>query len=319
MDVPDWLDQRILAAVSRRGRRLLTYDELIEEGASPQEILGRVRRGCWRRVHHAVYLVGTGDLNWQEEILAGVLAGGATAAAAGLSGGRLFDLGNFGGPVVVMLSSETTVSAKGVRAYRTQRTVPRTTRQGVPVVCIEEVLLGMASSLTTRQVHQAFTTAWRRNDTSPKRVLDYIAENGGRGVRGSHRLRQVAAVYADSERGPGSEAEADFLFDLCAELDKRGIERPALQLVIDVRGGREKVVPDTAWPIRRKVIEMMGLAAHGDYERQADDVERAAAIRAAGWELEEVTPKQMSERRQRTIERLIDFLQRPNVAWPGAA
>ena len=319
MDVPDWLDQRILAAVSRRGRRLLTYDELIEEGASPQEILGRVRRGCWQRVHHAVYLAGTGELTWQEEILAGVLAGGDSAAAAGLSGGRLWDLGNFGGPIVVMLSSETTVSAKGVRAYRTQRTVPRTKRQGVPVVCIEEVLLGMASALTPRQVHQAFTTAWRRNDTSPKQVLDYIDRNGGRGVRGSRRLRTVAAVYADAARGPGSEAEADFLFDFCAELDKRGIERPELQLTIDVRGGREKVVPDTAWPVRRKVIEMMGLAAHGDYERQADDVERAAAIRGAGWDLEEVTPKQMRERRERTIERLIEFLERPNAVWPPAA
>jgi hypothetical protein len=186
---------------------------------------------------------------------------------------------------------------------------PGTKRHGIPCVVIEHALLEAAAVLPKRDVHQLLTSAWRKRLTTPKKVLAHVQAHGGRGVRGTCRLREVAELYATTKRGPGSEAEADFLFDFYAALDAAGIEHPELQFAIDVRGGTEKVVPDFVWPVRRKVIEMKGLEAHGDYRIQDEDVERESAIRAAGWGLDCVTPRAMRERPQQTIARLISFLE----------
>ena len=317
MDRDGWVDQRILAAVTRRGRRLLTYDELIDAGIAAREITGRVTRGSLQRIHGRIYLVGAGELSWQEDILAGALAGGETAAASHFSAARLWGLGEFGGPVHVTISVETTLSATGVRVHRTKRQIPTSTVGGVPCVCVEEALLGIAGRLPERAVHQSLTNAWRRGLTTPKRVLAYVDDLGGPGVKGTRRLRPVASLYVHHKRAPGSDAESGFLFDFRAALEVNGIEEPVLQMPIEldpVTG--VKATPDSVWPARWKVIEMMGLEAHGNYEVQADDVERADAIRAAGWDLAEVTPRQMNERREKTIARLIRFLQTPNAHWP---
>jgi hypothetical protein len=304
------LDRRILAAVTRRGRRLLTHAELIEEGASNRQIQVRCQRGTMQRVHDEVYLVGAGALTWLERVEAGVLAGGPTAAASVFTALGLWGLPNFSPHSVhIEVAYETTLVASGVTVHRTRRPVPTTSIHGIRVVCLEEALLQVAARVSTRSVHQLMTTAWRMNKTTPRKVLLHLERYGGRGVAGVCRLREVAELYAGTARGPGSEAEADFLHDLLAALDAVGIERPELQHVIPVRGGIEKSVPDFAWPRRRKVIEMKGLSAHGDYVIQDEDNERESAIRAAGWELDTVTPRAMRERPGQTIARLVRFLQ----------
>jgi hypothetical protein len=303
------LDRRILAAVSRRGRRLLTHAELVEEGATNREIEGRCDRGTLQRVHDEVYLVGAGELSWLERLLAAVLAGGETAKAHGFSAVAVWGLPNYSpGSVHVEVAHRTELVARGVVAHRTRRAVPTEVIAGIRVVCLEEALLQVAARVSTRTIHRLLTTAWRMNKTTPRRVLLHLERYGGRGVRGVRRLREVAELYDGTRRGPGSEAEADFLYDFLAALDAAGIERPELQHVIPVRGGAEKVVPDFTWPARRKVIEMKGLSAHGDYLIQDEDNERESAIRAAGWELDTVTPRSMRERPEATIARLVRFL-----------
>lgn len=313
---PPTVDQRILAAVTRRGRRLLTLDELLEADVSEESVYCRANNGVLQRIHHAVYQVGAGDLTWQEGILAGVLAGGPTARACGFSTLRLFGLTDYAnGQVLVAITAKTECRADGVTFTRTRRTPPSTIEQSVPTVVVEHALLDVASRLPKRDLHRLVTDAWRKRLTTPQKVLDHIGAHGGRGVKGTRKLREVAELYQEAKRGPGSTAEARFLFDFCAALDAAGIEHPELQVVIDVRGGTEKVVPDFVWPARRKVIEMKGLAAHGDYVIQDEDVERESAIRAAGWDLDCVTPRAVRERREKTMARLVRFLQTPNEHW----
>lgn len=303
------VDRHILAAVTRRGRRLLTHAELVEAGATNKEIEGRCRRGTLQHVHDEVYLVGAGDLPWYEQLLAGVLAGGETAAASRYSALRLWGLTDYSPRSVhVEVAHGTTLTAAGVTRHRTRRGVPTTVIDGIRVICLEEALLQLAARASRREVHRQLTTAWRMRKTTPAKVLDHLEQHGGRGVRGVRRLREVAAIYAGASRGPGSEAEADFIHDFLAALEGAGIERPELQFVIAARGGIDKVVPDFAWPRRRKVIEMKGLSAHGDYLIQDEDNERESLIRAAGWDLATVTPRSMRERPTATIARLLRFL-----------
>lgn len=96
---------------------------------------------------------------------------------------------------------------------------------------------------------------------------------------------------------------------LFTELDARGIERPELQGIVDVGAGGRKVSCDCLWRKRKKVLEMMGLSAHGDYVRQDEDTERAAAIRAAGYDLLEITPRAIRERPKRTVASIIRWLE----------
>lgn len=309
MDGETGLDRRILAAVTRRGRRLLTFAELIEEGATNKQIEVRCRRGTMQRVHDEVYLVGAGSLPWTERLLAGVLAGGPTAKADSFSAAAMWGLPNLSPRAVhVEVAHGTELVASGVTVHRTRREVPTVMIDGIRVVCIEEALLQLAARLPARTMHQLVTSAWRMHKTTPLRLLTHLDLHGGRGVHGVRRLREVAELYAEKRRGPGSEAEADFLYDFRVALEAAGVEAPELQLVIPVRGGLERLVPDFAWPARRKVIEMKGLSAHGDYVIQDEDNERESLIRAAGWDLATVTPRSMRERPAHTIDRLVRFL-----------
>jgi len=313
MDGEAGLDRRILAAVSRRGRRLLTHAELVEVGATNREIEGRVHRGTLQRIHDEVYLVGAGALTWHERLDAGVLAGGEIAAANLFSALVVWGLPDYSpGSVHVQVAHGTEAVARGVTVHRTRRTVPTKVVGGIRVVCLEEALLQAAALLPARDIHRLLTASWRMHRTTPRKVLLYLEDHGGRGVRGGRRLREVADLYAGSRRGPGSDAEADFIFDFLAALGPAVIERPELQHVIPVRGGADKVVPDFTWPARGKVIEMKGLSAHGDYVIQDEDNEREEAIRAEGWELTVVTPRSMRERPDATIARLLRFLGGPN-------
>jgi hypothetical protein len=312
MDGEAGLDRRILAAVSRRGRRLLTHAELIGIGATNREIEGRVHRGTLQRIHDEVYLVGAGELTWHERVHAAVLAGGETAAANLFSALVVWGLPDYSpGSVHVQVAHGTELVARGVTVHRTRRTVPTRIIGGIRVVCLEEALLQAAARLPARDIHRLLTAAWRMHKTTPRKVLRHLEEHGGRGVRGVRRLQEVAELYAEHRRGPGSDAEADFFFDFLAALDAAGIERPELQHVIAIRDGADKVVPDFIWPARGKVIEMKGLSAHGDYVIHDEDNEREEAIRAAGWELTVVTPRSMRERPDATIVRLLRFLGGP--------
>lgn len=260
MDGEAGLDRRILAAVSRRGRRLLTHAELVEAGATNREIEGRCDRGTLQRIHDEVYLVGAGTLTWHERLQAGVLAGGETAVGSLFSALVVWGLPDYSpGAVHVQVAHGTDLVARGVTVHRTRRTVPTKVVGRIRVVCVEEALLQAAARLPARDIHRLLTTAWRMRRTTPRKVLRYLEDHGGRGVRGVRRLQKVAELYAETRRGPGSEAEADFLFDFLEALDAAGIERPELQYPIAIRGGTEKVVPDFTWPGRRSVIEMKGL------------------------------------------------------------
>jgi hypothetical protein len=287
----------------------LTHAELVEEGATNRQIEHRCDRGTMQRVHDEVFLAGPGAPTWHERLHAGVLAGGPTARAALFSALRLWGLKDYSPKSLhVEVRHGTTLTADGIVRRRSRRDVPTTVVDGIRVICVEEALLQLAAKASKREVHRLLTAAWRMRKTTPKKVLVHLEAHGGRGVRGVRKLREVAELYAGMTRGPGSDAEADFLFDFRTALDAAGIEPPELQHVIPTRGGTERVVPDFTWPRRRKVIEMKGLSAHGDYVIQDDDVEREADIRAAGWALEVVTPRAMRERPERTITRLLRFL-----------
>ena len=283
----DALDARILAAVTRRGRRLLTMAELKEEGCSERQAQLRVRKKVWQSPYRGVYLIGVPPTTWEEDALAATLAGGPRSKISEFSAVRLRGLGRLGGPriqITVPASSE--VHAEGVMVRRSRRDLPYTLVHGIRCTTVEQTLLDVAAVLPGRLLHQLFTTAWRRRMTTPKKVLSHLDHYGGAGVKGTGKLRRVVGIYEGRPRPPGSEAEADFFWDMLDAVKAAGIEPPVLQFRLDL--GRDEVYTiDFAWPARRKLVEVMGSVAH------------------------EEAPKSLKDNPQATIRRVINFLRAP--------
>ena len=303
----DALDARILAAVSRRGRRLLTMDELLEEGVSHRQIeyrVGVAKR--WRRVHPKVIDVGAGPLSRFDRVQAATLVG---TNATGFTTLWLHDIGDYSpGTIEVAIGFRQSLRLDGVNVRRHRHEVPVRPVRGVPSVCIEQALIDVAPTLPPKMLHRAFTKAWRKRLTTPRRMLRYLDEHAGRGVAGGGKLRRVVALYEKSSRAPGDDYEADLLFILSPALKAAKIEAPVLQFGLKIDGGRREATIDLAWPDRGKVIEVMGLDSHGDYVAQDYDYERAAAIRRLGWDLREIAPRAIRERPEQTVRDIITWL-----------
>jgi hypothetical protein len=166
-------------------------------------------------------------------------------------------------------------------------------------------LLDVAPRLPLRILHRVFTRAWRKRLTTPRRVPAHLDRYGGKGVRGTTRLRSVVRLYHSVKRCPGDDYEADLLWLLIPALEAAGIEPPELQFTIKIFDGRAEATVDFAWPRRKKLIEVEGLDTHADYEAGDYDNERAAEVRALGWDLRVVAPKAINERPDATVARLV--------------
>jgi hypothetical protein len=260
-------------------------------------------------------LVGAGALTRPEVLLAATLASdGRPSASSHFSSLWLRGFGDWTKRPEVTVEHDTDIVARGVTVHRTRRLIVPEQVQGVPCTSIEQTLLDVAPRLPERTLHQILTSAWRQRATTPEKVLVHIEHFGGRGVNGTRKLRRVADVYSGKDRPPGSEAEADYTWDLMHALEAAGIEPPVLQFRIDL--GRGVVVTiDFGWPERRKLLEVMGAAAHADYVRQDEAYERATLIRAQGWDLRDVAPRALRERRYATIASIVRWLQ-TSVASP---
>ncbi|HEX7168379.1 MAG TPA: hypothetical protein VF230_15470 [Acidimicrobiales bacterium] len=305
------LDEAIAALADSRGRRMVTRGEVLALGGSDDEIEWRVEHRRWTRLHDAVYLVGVGAPSWEERVLAACLAGGATAVASHRAAIRLWGLdGLASAPVEVTVVHSTQVVIEGAVVHRSRRLEPIRWIRGIPVTSPERTLLESGAIVPPVVTEKAFASAWRAGATSPEKCLAYCRDCGGKGRTGTRRLREIAAQYADGHRAPGSAAEVLLWRMLTPALADAGIEMPIRQFEIPLRDGSVAVV-DSCWPLRRKVVEVAGLAFHGDIRSHDYDVEREAAIEEAGYQVRTVTPRALVDRPTSTIASLLRFLGGP--------
>jgi hypothetical protein len=150
---------------------------------------------------------------------------------------------------------------------------------------------------------KAFAWAWRRGLTTPEKFERYLEHHGGKGRRGTRRLREVVALYGGGGRAPGSDGEVVFL--RC--LREAGVEEPVRQLVIDLPDG-SKATADFAWPLRRKVVEFVGLEVHGGSRAHAADTLREDDIKTMGWDLRRFAPDTLRRSPEEVARRVVRFL-----------
>ena len=192
----------------------------------------------------------------------------------------------------------------GAIVHRSRRIEPVSVIDGIEVTSVERTLLEAGAVAPPVIVEKAFSTAWRRNLTSPAKCERYLEHHGGKGRRGTAGLREVVALYTGTKRSPGSDGEVAFLRTLRAA----GIEEPVRQFGIDLGGGTKATV-DFAWPRRRKLIEFVGLEVHADSRAHAADTLREGDILdRTGWQLRRFAPETLRTHPEEVARRVLRFL-----------
>ncbi len=297
------LDIRI-AAIAARTDDVFTRGDVLVCGGTDRSIVVRLTARRWQLLHPGVYLLGAAPPTWHQRVRGAILAAGEGAEAShrcalvvwGMDGIRR-------APVELVVPYDGRPEPQGVIVHRSRRIEPTSVVDGITVSSVERGLLESATVTPPVVTEKAFAWAWRRNLTSPGKCEIYLEQHGGKGRRGTRRLREVVALYAEGGRPPGSDGEVVFL--RC--LREAGIEEPVRQLLVDLPGGAKACV-DFAWPARRKLVEFVGLEVHADSRAHAADTLREDDIKSAGWELRRFAPDTLRRQPEDVARRVLRFL-----------
>ena len=255
-------------------RRTVMWAGFGDPYISEQLILKR-----WAQVHPGVYYLNATPMTWRSRILAAVLAAGDAALVSHRTAGLLWGLEGFGGRVI-----ELTVPfvndplPKGIVVHRTRRILPAADVEGIPTTSIERTLLDLASQVSDTILEKALMSALRKDLTSPDAIAQTLKEQGGRGVRGTKRLRRVLLHTDEGATGSIAEVEAAQLIRAAP------IPMPVRQHRVRLPNG-SNAYPDFSWPDRMKIIEVDGFEAHGSPEQLRDDLRRQNMLLDLGWQI----------------------------------
>jgi len=122
------------------------------------------------------------------------------------------------------------------------------------------------------------------------------------GKRGARNLR-----WALERLRPGVDSRPESLLRLL--LAAAGVPEPVVHLAVAVADGEIELHPDLALPAWGVVFEYQG-DGHRDRDRYIGDIDRNELLRAAGWEVIEVTSKDLFTDRDAFLARVFAVLRR---------
>lgn len=197
--------------------------------------------------------------------------------------------------------------ATGVTGHRTLSSLAAlTTRDGfrVSAPATTWAMLGTLPLIDQVAVGDYFCRRWRKGygrshaGRTPLATIDELREalQAGR-RRGAARLRQAIELIREDSWSP-RETRVRCILVLA------GLPEPELNVDIFDGAGRFLGCVDMAYRHQRVAVEYLGMLHDAQW---ADDVERIAALRAAGWTVIEVTAP-LLKRPQELIRRVSDAL-----------
>jgi very-short-patch-repair endonuclease len=196
--------------------------------------------------------------------------------------------GNFGTP-------------HGAIVHRTRRATKPAEVRGIPVSGPERTLLECCRYLGALTIGKALDSAIRLDLTTVDRVLLMLANEGGRGVMGTRRLRGVLAQREhDTSTDSGSE------FELLYHMQKGMLPRPELGFELFPASGRR--VPDFIWPDLGKSVEVDGIDAHDSADKLDDDLVRQNELMDLGLEIRRFSARQVRRDPEGVVEQIRQFL-----------
>ncbi len=281
---------------------LIDRGTVLAIGGSDDSIQRLVAGGSWRRLHPGVYYLNVTDPTWHANLQAAVLAAGPEARASHRSAGKLWGLDGFRTQMLEVTVPYTKLpEPKGVTLHRTRRALPGETIEDVRVTTVERTILDLAGLLPERPLEKALRSAIRLRLTTIDRVAQTASEQGGRGVRGTRRLRR-ALINADHD-ATGSPSEVD----LISLIRTAPIPQPICQFNVRLPDG-SNALPDFTWPDLGKFVEADGFEAHGTPEAMERDLIRQNQLLELGWQMRRYSAALIRRDPQGVLRDIVRFI-----------
>ena len=271
-------------------------------GASDAVIARRLGEGTWRSVYPGVYDLNVTRPEWVGKVHAAVMAAGPHALASHRTASVLWGLDGVTGR---MLELTVPVSKSpipdGVIVHRTRRRLPLRLIESIPVTDVERTLLDLAANLPPIVLEKAMMSAFHRRLTSPDMLALRLSQYGGRGIKGTKKLRRALGLVDDGITGSPSEV------DLMSLMRAAPIPMPECQFEVAFSEG-ERAFPDFAWPALRKCIELDGFDAHGSPEALERDLVRQNRLLELGWEMRRFSARRVRRDPAAVLDEIIRFV-----------
>jgi very-short-patch-repair endonuclease len=281
---------------------LISRPQLEALGASSSAIDARLRSGSWIRRQCGVVQIDNRPQDWHSLLMTAVLAAGDGARASHRSAFVLWGLEGISTRFVELTVPYTHGPVPTeVIVHRTRRPHDGTQVDGIPVTAAERTLLDCAAQLPAHIIGKALDSAIRRDLVTMDSVNDVLVTAGGRGVRGTRRLRSVLSErHHDTATDSGSE------YELLRHMQAALLPPPELHHELWPENGRR--VPDFFWPDRNKAVEVDGLDAHSSADKLDDDLKRQNDLMDLGIEIRRFSAREIRRNPLGVVSQIRRFL-----------
>lgn len=302
-----WDEVRI-QKISGARHGIIDRPGLLAEGVTDHEIQRRVATGRLTEMHPGVYYTDAVTPTWRTAVLAAVSAAGQNAVVSHRTAAVLWEMdGVYGRMIEVTVPYGLGPDPSGAIVHRTRKKLPSQPLGAIPLTSPELTLLHLAGVLPARTLEKAMASALRLSIATPDSIDQAIAILGGRGVKGTRRMRQVLRIVADDVSGSIAEVNLGQL------IRSAPVPSPVPQLLVPF-ADRPNAYPDFAWPDLMRIIEADGLGAHSGHDNFENDLQRQNALMEAGWEIRRFTAREIRREPERVIREITEFVNRPFCA-----
>lgn len=297
-------DQNDLVGIAAGQRYLVTRREALDTGMSMTAIRRKLATGELVRRQAGVYQVDSRPQEWRDRLMSALLAAGPASLVSHRAALVLWELdGISSAPLEVTAPYSNRPIPNGVVVHRTRRSMDHVLVDGLRVTTPERTLLDCCSVLPALIVAKALESAIRKRLTTEERIYATLVEKGGRGVKGSKKLRWILAErISDTTTASGSESE--LLYHMRMAL----LPLPILEQEFFSADG-QRMVPDFYWPNRHKAVEVDGLDAHDSADKLDRDLKRQNALMDLGIELRRFSAREVRRNPQGVVGQIRQFLQ----------
>jgi len=270
----------------RRQNGVITRQQALTSGLTRTQIDYRLAAGVWLRVYRGVYRHRAVPVSWRQNLLACTLA--ADGVASHRCAAALHGIGGFKEPRLEVTRDHALPIRRlaGVTIHRSTQWAGRQPLRLFGIACtgIERTIMDTAGTTSVDHTERLAEDAVRHGQTSFRSLARYLVLYGCKGRTGSANLRTMLMRREPTARLPLS----DFSRVVTNLLTNSGLAEPVLEFDVVDRDGRFIMRADLAWPARKRIVELDGLAWHfgrSDVER---DRRKRARARADGWRIMEV-------------------------------
>jgi very-short-patch-repair endonuclease len=302
-----------VAPLAEQQHGVLTRDQALAAGATPDVVQHRLRTGRWEALAQGVYRHAGAPRTWHQELAALTLAAGPGAAASHHSAAALLHLPGFAvGPLEVTTPRPQRRRGEPGVVHRS-RVLPDahlTVVDGIVTTRAARTLVDLAGVLhparTERAVENCLTSGLVTLDALAATTID-LATKGRAGIA---LMRRVLDERGDGMPVPESHLEARFLRVARAA----DLPEPVRQLDVGDHAWVGRV--DFAYPSAHLVVELDGRRHHSSKLDLEADRARDNRLMAGGWRVVRITYAWLRDHPDQVVALLRKALGLPS-AVPG--